>query len=59
VALTAELNAQKFYSELVKITTEGELKKFYSELSNFEDEHIKFLEKKIQESPAQEKGGPA
>ncbi len=57
VALSAELNAQKFYADLAKITTDADLKKFYSEFSQFESDHISFLEKKIQESPAKEKGG--
>lgn len=59
VALSAELNAQKFYADLVSITTDPRMKKFYGELSEFESDHITFLEKKIHESPAKEKGGPA
>jgi rubrerythrin len=58
VALTAEQNARKFYAGLVGITPDAELRHFYSELSEFEKDHISFLEKKIHQSPAQEKGGP-
>lgn len=58
VALSAEQNARKYYSNLFEITPDAQLRKLYGELAEFETDHISFLEKKIHESPAQEKGGP-
>jgi rubrerythrin len=57
VALTAEQSARRYYAGLAENTTDTQLRKLYKELAEFEKDHIQFLEKKIQESPAKETGG--
>lgn len=49
VALQAELSAQAFYTEMVKRTSEADLRQLYYELAHMEDEHVAFLETRLEE----------
>lgn len=48
VALAAEESAQRFYSRLVPQTDDEALQRIYRELTEFEDDHSKFLRGKIE-----------
>jgi len=52
VALAAEIGARKFYAELTGMTCDVSLRALYRELSEFEDEHVLSLEKKIAQCSA-------
>lgn len=56
VALAAEHNARRFYSITAENAFDPVLRKFYRELSDFEGDHVAFLEKKLAETPAQKNG---
>ncbi len=52
VALSAEQNAKTFYANIAERAVDPVLRRFYRELSEFEEGHVTFLEKKIAESTA-------
>jgi rubrerythrin len=52
VALAAEIGARKFYAEVAGMTGDFSLRHLYQELSEFEDDHVSYLEKKISQSSA-------
>lgn len=56
VALAAEHNARRFYATMAENTYDPVLRKFYRELSEFEGDHVAFLEKKLAEIPAGQNG---
>ena len=47
VALTAELTAQRYYTDLVEHTSEGSLKRLYQELAEMEDGHVAYIQRKL------------
>jgi len=51
VALSAEIQARKFYATLVENTSDAGLRRVYRELAEFETDHVTFLEKKMLENP--------
>ena len=51
VALTAELSAQRYYSELAEKTQEGKLRRLYHELAEMEDSHVAYLQHKLVPHP--------
>lgn len=52
VALAAEQNARKFYSGLAEHTPDAKLRRMYQELSEFETDHVEFLERKLTRTAA-------
>jgi len=56
VALSAENQARRFYSSLADATGDPSLQKVYRSLSEFETDHVEFLERKMAE--AKENHGP-
>lgn len=58
VALCAEQSAKTFYANISERAIDPVLRRFYRELSEFEEGHVTFLEKKIAESaPSSNNGG--
>jgi rubrerythrin len=55
VALTAELRAQRYYSELVKSTPHGPLQRLYNELAEMEDGHAAYIQRKLSPHPSKDK----
>jgi len=51
VALTAERDAQNFYSNLLKTTQDNTLRTLYQQLAEMEDDHVAFLEGRLASSP--------
>lgn len=47
VALRAENHAREFYAELAQCTSEPELQAVYQELASFEEDHVRFIERRI------------
>jgi rubrerythrin len=56
VGLTAELGARKFYNDLIQGCKDPRQKRLFTELSDFEGEHVAFLERKLAEAPRQGTG---
>lgn len=53
VALTAEQNARRFYSNLAEYTPDAKLGRLYRELAEFETDHVEFLERKVTRTAAE------
>jgi rubrerythrin len=49
VALAAEESALRYYARLTEITFDPELRVFYGELAEFENDHVAFLQRKLEE----------
>jgi len=47
LALCAEKQARSFYTEIVETVDDPDLRALYAELSNFEADHVEFLERKL------------
>jgi rubrerythrin len=56
VALQAELNAQRYYANLMANTEAGPLRLIYSELAQVEDAHVGYLEAKLEQNISQDIG---
>ena len=52
VALAAENNARRFYTELAAVTTDLQLRELYREFAEFEKDHVEFLERRIAQGSA-------
>jgi rubrerythrin len=57
VALTAEQSARKFYANISEKALDPVMRRFYRELSEFEEGHVTFLERKLAESATAENNG--
>lgn len=55
VALNAEKAAREFYGELAATTADSDLKRVYDELSEFEADHIWYLEERIRNLAREQK----
>jgi rubrerythrin len=55
VALTAELSAQRYYSDLAEKTPEGKLRRLYRELAEMEDSHVAYIQGKLVPHPTNDK----
>ena len=55
VALTAELSAQRYYSDLAQKTQEGTLRRLYRELAEMEDGHVAYIQRKLVPHPTNHK----
>lgn len=53
VALSAELSARRFYTNIADHTTDAKLRKLYKELAEFETDHVEFLERKVSQTAAE------
>ncbi|HWR37525.1 MAG TPA: ferritin family protein [Clostridia bacterium] len=60
VALFAEQNARRFYSGISETAADPVMRKFYRELSEFEADHVAFLEKRLTgaEANGKQSSGP-
>jgi rubrerythrin len=47
VALTAEISAHRYYSQLAERTQDPSLRRLYQELSDMEDGHVTFIQGKL------------
>ena len=56
IALTAELNASRLYTEAAKVTKDPELKALFAELGGMEDDHVGWLQKRIAAAETKGKG---
>ena len=52
VALEAENSARHFYAELTGLTGDIQLRNLYKELSEYEQDHVEFLERRIAQGSA-------
>jgi rubrerythrin len=52
VALNAEQGARKYYASLVENTEPGLLRQLYRQLTEMEDGHVSFIEKRMSSHPA-------
>ncbi len=52
VALRSEQSARQYYGDIAEHTTDPKLRKLYKELSEFETEHVEYLERKLSETTA-------
>lgn len=57
VALAAEQSAREFYASIAEKAQDPVLRRFYRELSEFEEGHVQFLERKIADSTTAENNG--
>jgi rubrerythrin len=55
VALMAEQNAQRYYSELIEKTPAGALQRLYRELAEMEDGHVGYIQRKLSPQPTKDK----
>jgi len=49
IALAAEQSALKFYSQLCEVTPDTDLRDLYQELASDENDHMRFLDKRIKQ----------
>ena len=57
VALTAEQSARQFYASIAEKAVDPVMRRFYRELSEFEEGHVQFLERKLAEAATTENNG--
>src|ERR1039458_7199122 len=55
VALTAEISAQRYYSDLAQKTQEGKLRRLYRELAEIGAGHVAYIQRKLVPHPTNDK----
>ncbi len=56
VALSAELSARSYYSDLLENAQEGPFRQLYRELAEMEDDHVTSLQRKLAPQPSNGSG---